>query len=469
MLDAVLAELARVVGAEHLSAAEADCLSVARDYSPLHCLGLLRGDAAPRPAAVVWPEAAGEVAAVLRILRREGIPVTVYGGGTGVVGGGVAAPGGVVLATRRLDGLSVDGHNLTARAGAGLIGQEYEDRLRAAGYTGGHAPQSMRASTVGGWLSCRAAGQFSTMYGKVEDTVLAIQAVLPDGTIIDQRVAPATAAGPPIEGLLIGAEGTLGVITAATLRIWPVPERSELLSFAWDNPRHCLECLRLLLRRGLAPAVLRLYDDQETGRNFADVRAAEGKWLLVAVCEGDAALVGLTGEALRRGAVEAGATDCGEGPAQHWLAHRFDVSLAASLLRRGLLVETIEVAGMWDQLGPLYAGMTAAIAGVEGTMAVSGHYSHFYPQGACLYLSLCGFPPEDDPAAYHRHVWEAAMGACLAAGGTISHHHGVGRVRQPYLEAERGGSLQLLRAVKGALDPAGLLNPGLLMGGEGRD
>lgn len=460
--EEVCAGLTMIVGPERVSTGLVERLAVARDFWPITCNWFLDGKVPNLPEAVVWPETNDEVAAILCLANRYRVPVTPFGEGSGVLGGAVAIRGGIILDLKRMNRvLALDEESLHVTVQAGLNGELYERWLNAAGYTGGHIPQSVRCSTVGGWLSCRAAGQFSTKYGKIEDIVAGLTAVLPTGEIVTSRAMPRASTGPRWEQLLIGGEGTLGVITEATLRVWPLPAARAKSSYAFADLAAALTAIRLILRRNIRPAVVRLYDDLETGRNFADTQAAEGRVMLVLICEGDERLVALEDEICRETALAHGGIACGTGPVDHWLATRFDVSASSHMIARGAVIDTIEVAAPWSHIGAVHRAAADAMMAIEGTLLASGHFSHVYPDGACLYITVCGFPPAstDD---YYQAVWRAAMRATLDNGGTISHHHGIGLQRAPYAADEHGEAMVVLRRIKAALDPLGILNPGKL-------
>lgn len=458
--DDLVHELEGCVGSSRVSTRWVDRLAVCRDSWPLAHAWFLKGEALAMPACVVWPENVEEVAAVLKTAGRNGVPVVPYGEGSGVVGGALAL-GGIVLDMKRMDRIKdINDIDLTVTAGAGTNGENLERALNAAGFTCGHIPQSGRCSTVGGWIAPRGTGQFSTRYGKIEDIVVGLEAVFPEGEIIRTRNFP-RATGPRIEQLLFGSEGTLGVVTEATLRIWPYPEKRVYRSFALPVMRAGLEAIRRILRRGVRPAVVRLYDDLETGRHFPDLKEAEGRCLLVFLMEGDPRVVEAENAVCASECLGAGGVDCGEGPVEHWLDTRFDVSLSPVFLRRGAMVDTIEISGPWHVVPQLYDEVTAGMMAVDGTLVASAHCSHAYPEGACLYITFCGFPP-GEVGRYYRDMWDAAMACSLRLGGSISHHHGIGIARSRWLESELGSGMAVLARIKEALDPQGIMNPGKL-------
>jgi alkyldihydroxyacetonephosphate synthase len=459
--EAFLREVEGVVGKGDLRTEEAELLSHSRDSWLLAGVRFLRGEPPVLPGAVAYPESTEEVSGLLRLCRLHGIPVVPYGGGTGVVGGALPCRGALVVDLKKMNRLlEVRGEDLLARVQAGMNGWRYEEELNRRGYTGGHLPQSLPSSTVGGWIAHRAAGQFSTRYGKIEDLVAGLEAVLPDGRIVRSRAVPRSATGPRLEQLMLGSEGTLGIVTEATLRIFPLPERRSLLSFLFPGVGEALEAARRILRRGFRPAVLRIYDEEEVGLHFRGV--VEGGVLALFLLEGDRRMVEAEEEAVREECLGRGGR---EARVRQGLKPRCSDPRAPVGQRGGGVVDTIEVAVLWSGAEGLYRGVRESLGRMEGMVHVSGHFSHFYPEGVCLYLTFAGFP--NDPEAFYWEAWERVMRLTLERGGTISHHHGVGVVRARWMGEELGEFLHVLRKIKGVLDPEGLMNPGKAGWGDG--
>jgi len=462
--EAFLREAEGLLGREDLRTEEAELLSHSRDAWFLAGIRFLRGEPPVLPGAVAYPESTEEVSRLLKLCYLHGVPVVPYGGGTGVVGGALPCRGALVVDLKKMNRLlEVREEDLLARVQAGMNGWRYEEELNRRGYTGGHIPQSLPSSTVGGWIAHRAAGQFSTRYGKIEDLVAGLEAVLPDGRIVRSRAVPRSATGPRLEQLMLGSEGTLGIVTEATLRIFPFPERRSFLSFLFRGVGEALEAARRILRRGFRPAVLRIYDEEEVGLYFHGV--VEGGVLALFLLEGDRRMVEAEEEAVREECLGRGGRWAGEEPVRHWLKTRFDVHLAQEVLRGGGVVDTIEVAVLWSGAEELYRRVRESLKEMEGMVHVSGHFSHFYPEGTCLYLTFAGFP--SDPEAFYWEAWERVMRLTLERGGTISHHHGVGLVRSRWMGEELGEFLSVLRELKRTLDPRNLLNPGKAGWGDG--
>jgi len=430
-----------------------------RDWWPLGMVWALDDQVASLAAAVVRPASAAEVRDVLTICDEARVPVTPAAGRSGVCGASVPVHGGVLLDLCGLAGIvDVDAVSLVADVRAGTFGDVLEDELRVShGVTVGHWPQSVALSTVGGWLACRGAGQYSTRYGKIEDIVEGLDVVLADGTVVHTGGVPRAAAGPDLTQVFVGSEGTLGVITGARLRVHPTPPAERRAAFGFPSFAAGLEACRSVLQRGATPAVLRLYDDIEGDRSFG---TGSGVHPLVVLDEGDASLVdavmSVVGEAC------ADAAPLGEDLVARWLEHRNDVSALEALIGRGYVVDTMEISARWRDLPAIYEATTAALRAVEGTLMASAHQSHAYGDGACLYFTFAGQPDATARESYYRAAWDAATTTVLALGGALSHHHGVGLNRARFVREALGAGADVLAALKTALDPHGILNPGKL-------
>jgi alkyldihydroxyacetonephosphate synthase len=288
--------------------------------------------------------------------------------------------------------------------------------------------------------------------------VTGLEVVLANGSVIRTGGAPRAAVGPDLNQVFVGSEGTLGVITEAVLRVHPVPPAERRGAFGFPSFLDGLDACRRVLRRGATPAVLRLYDEAEAKRNFE----VDDQNVLIVLDEAEPALVDAVMKIVDEECSGSSVTRLDDGLVERWLGHRNDVSALESLIRREIVVDTIEIAASWAALGPIYDDVLAAARAVEHTLVVSAHQSHAYTDGACLYFTFAGKPPVEDRDSYYVAVWDAATNAVLARGGALSHHHGVGLNRSRFVRQALGPAFDALVALKDALDPSGILNPGKL-------
>jgi alkyldihydroxyacetonephosphate synthase len=459
--------LARLAAICPTVTAEAALDDAARDWWPLALTWAVNGTVPARPAVVATPSTAAEVAAILAACNDARVPVTAAAGRSGVCGASVPVFGGVVLDLCGLAGIvDVDDASLLVDVLPGTFGDVFEEDLRGAhGLTLGHWPQSMALSTVGGWLACRGAGQYSTRYGKIEDMVVGLEVALADGRLIRTGGAgPRTATGPDLTQLFVGSEGTLGVITRARLRAHPVPIAERRAAYGFASFADGLDACRRILRRGATPAVIRLYDPTEAQRSFeADTNA------LLVLDEGDPAIIDAVMSIV---AEECGATKRVEelDPAivERWMGHRNDVSALPALVQRGIVLDTIEIAARWSALNAIYGEAVTGLMAIDGMLAASAHQSHSYGDGACLYFTWAARLPEGattggpETESVYIQAWDTVTRITLANGGALSHHHGVGLNRGRFMAEALGGAFDVLATVKTALDPHGILNPGKL-------
>jgi alkyldihydroxyacetonephosphate synthase len=445
------------------------------------------------PDAVVLPDGHQQVRAVLEACAAHGVAVVPFGGGTSVVGGVEPLRDGhdalIALDMRRLAGIEeLDRESRVVTVGAGMRGPELERRLAAEGLTLGHWPQSFEYVTLGGCAASRSAGQASSGYGSIAKMVLGLRMAAPAGDIALQAL-PASAAGPGLRELIVGSEGTLGVIDRVSLRVRRAPAQRVYEGVMFESFTAGVQALRTMAQEHAMPEIARLSDAAETRMSMAlagtgGLRGRLGRAYLSARGYGDGhagrciAIVGFEGEPgevkLRRGRALAlaranGGLPLGGSPGRAWLHGRFEAPyLRDDLLTYGVMVETLETATRWSNLERLHDAVTSAIEralGDEGTPGlVMCHVSHLYETGASLYFTLIARQRPGHEIEQWRAVKRAASEAIVAHGGTITHHHAVGRDHAPWLVREIGErGVAAIAALKAELDPAGIMNPGKLL------
>ncbi|MBP6513706.1 MAG: FAD-binding oxidoreductase [Steroidobacteraceae bacterium] len=460
-----LGELRAIVGAAHVLTAAPDLWVYCRDRSP-YAVFNVRNARVPTmlPSAVACPGSAGELAEVIRLTRRLHIPVIPFGAGSGVLGGTLPLQRELVIDLKRLNRIvDIDETDCTVTVEAGMNGAQFEAALNTRGLTAGHLPQSLHMSTVGGWAACRGAGQTSTRYGKIEDMVLGLEVVLPDGRLLRVRPVARRSTGPSIKDLFVGSEGAFGVITQVTLRAWRLPEARHGVVLGFPTLQDGFDALRKIMQAELRPAVVRLYDAGESA-NRSHGRAPFDTRPFLAVLEfcGSRRLAALERELALEICEAHGAVETDDAIYREWQSHRFQ-SFSVPWQARDYYVDTIEVTAPWSVLPALHAAATAAIASLGGGIDFGVHWSHVYSEGACQYMTIRLPPmPEDRALPLLRRAWDLLQGSSLAHGCSISHHHGVGMFRNPWLAAELEIGLELLQALKDHVDPESLFVAGKL-------
>ncbi|NYG54071.1 FAD-binding oxidoreductase [Nocardioides perillae] len=479
----LLDDLRAVVGEAHVLCDDATRRLRTRGKSTPDLLRARAGDLSDAPDAVVRPGDHDEVQAVLDWAVEHRVALVPFGGGTSVTGGLVARRDGLagvvsldLVRMKRL--VALDPVSRTATLEPGLRGPEAEALLAAEGFTLGHFPQSFEFASIGGFAATRSSGQSSAGYGRFDAMVVGLTAATPRGRL-DLGSSPANAAGPDLRQLLLGSEGALGVVTAVTVRVRPVPEEKAYEGWHWPSFEAGQTAMRTLAQAGQLPTVLRLSDEHETVLNLArpDAIGADGSegadgdgapgggCLMITGYEGTPAAVARRRDEVTEVLTALGGRRLGTDPGEAWTHGRFDAPyLRDSMLDAGVLVETMETATFWSRVPALYAAVRAALVASLGEQAiVLCHVSHVYETGCSLYFTVAA-PAGDAPLERWLAAKSAASDAMLDQGATITHHHAVGTDHKPWLAREVGPvGVELLRALKAAADPTGVLNPGVLV------
>ena len=487
---AMVDSLRAAVGDDHVSDARADRLAATGGAAFIDYARRRAGAVDDVPDLVVRPGSHDEVMRVLAIAGEHRVAVVPVGGGTSVVGGLRTDEPRIALALDRLGRLlHLDDVSGIATVGPAVTGPVLEALLQARGYTLGHLPQSWERATIGGYVATRSAGQASTGYGRSDDMVESLVVATPEGTLELGR-GPSTAAGPDLLGLMVGSEGAFGVITRVGLRVRHLPEHRVYDALVFPGFAEGVDAFRDAAQSRATADVMRLSDEAETATTLlmsgpsGIAGAALERYLRargVDLSSASLAIVGWEGtdrdlvrarraatwRALRRH----GAVSLGHGPGESWRRHRFDgPHLRDALMDQGYLVETLETATHWSGYLGLHGDVTAALRDSLGPRPgpyVMSHLSHAYETGASLYTTVIAVADRQDPAAQWQRAKSATSNALMAAGATITHHHAVGRDHAAWLPQEVGPlGMAILRATKSTVDPEGLLNPGVLFGGE---
>lgn len=521
------ADLEAIVGAQWVRTSFPDRLAYQNDCWPRGII-LSRGRRLDHhlPSAIVQPADEREVVALVDWAIQTGVPIVPYGAGSGVCGGAVADESSIVVDLKRLDQiLEIDPDNATLRAQPGIIGMDMERALNHAGWTMGHYPSSLYCSSLGGYLAARSAGQYSSRYGKIEDMVLSMRLVTGQAEVLDTAADPLRplvdethSARSDLNQIVVGSEGTLGLITECLMRIEPNPTRRRYRGFQFPRITPALEAIREIKQLGLRPTTVRLYDESDSlvssskkgdsnsaskpkapaliSRLASQARkilppgvdipfdelvdrisrkllgraighplllntAAEilpGHCMLVIGFEGNNDLVDLDAdyafEICRRYGI-----DLGPGPGEHWLQNRFNVSYKQSpLFDTGAFVDTMEVSTTWANLENLYENVRQAL---REHVFVMAHFSHVYPEGSSIYFTFAGFAPDlDSTLEKYTATWTAGLDAVAKSGASIAHHHGVGQSKAPWTKFDHLGGPAYFQALKDRFDPHRILNPG---------
>jgi len=454
-------------GDEQLKAASVDRF---KKYTAVH--GIYDG---PIPAAVVYPSSTAEVAAILRFAAENLVNVVPRTGRTATEGGlETVVEDSLVVDGSRMDAiLSIDPVDMMATTQCGVGLQELEDTLRAQGLTTGHSPQSKPLAQMGGLVATRSIGQFSTLYGGIEDLVVGLESVFPGGTVTRIKNVPRRAAGPDIRHVVIGSEGALCFITEVTVKLFRYqPENNRYFGFLVDDFGDGVAALRELITAGYRPSVCRVYSPEDARQHFADFY--QGKNVVVLVAEGPKGIADATAQAI--GELFAGRPHqrVDDGLIQQWFENlnwgqdKIDAEKAA-MLEHSHLGYTTEVSVNWSQVSELFDAVMSRIRSEfprAGDLTMLGaHSSHSYQTGTNLYFVYdytitCS--PRDEIEVYHKPLNAIIVTEALRLGGSMVHHHGIGKYRTPWVRQEHGSAYYLLSTLKQAFDPDGVMNAGTI-------
>lgn len=457
------AAMVGIVGPENVAADESTRREYAHDRLPFANYREREGKlAGVMPQMVVRPGNAEEVSKIVHMARQRKVQLIPFGNGSGVLGGTIPICEEVMVDLRRMDRITkLDVRNAMVTVEAGMNGADFEAELNAQGYSCGHLPQSLEISTVGGWAACRGGGQASSRFGKIEDIVMGLKAVMPDGSFVDIRPVSRRAVGPSLRDLMIGSEGTYGIITEVTLRIWKLPEIEHGVVLAFPTQQSALDAAREIMQAELRPTVARIYDRVESDERTENLKVFKDRPILaIFMFSGDARLVAVEEEISLEIATRHGAEP---GPSElfdHWKQNRY-VAYSQKWQAQGYYNDTIEVTGKWSEIPAMYETMSRAVRAICPEVHFGAHWSHIYPEGACQYMTI-RLPQMDQDKALplHDRMWDAIQSLTLDHDGSISHHHGVGVFRNRWLERELGGGLSVLQQIKDVIDPDNLFNPG---------
>ncbi len=419
----------------------------------------------PAPGCVVCPRNTQDVQDVVRFASEHGIALVPFGLGSGVCGGVVGDPETILLDMGDMNQmLFIDEENMLASFEAGFNGLAAEEAVAEKGLTIGNWPQSIAISSVGGWVSTRASGQFSTAYGNVEDVLYSMDVVLPNGDLVTLGKAPRAAAGPDLRHVIMGAEGTMGIVTSVTFSLRRQPEHRAYTAFYADTMERGFKAQRAIMCADWRPVVMRQYDLPEVQRLFGSYTKDEN-CLLIMVHEGPKSRVEAELVAVKSIVTEQGLLEADPEASKGWLGHRNTVPDWTDLFKMGLIADTIEISGTWSDIGKIYNDAVAALKSVPGVLNASAHSSHVYRSGINLYFTFAGMIGENEATEeFYFQCWDKVLEATAAAGGGIAHHHGSGRIRKNYLHHDLGeNGVALLWSLKSAIDPKDIMNPGNLL------
>lgn len=465
--------LEKIVAKEQVLTDEETILESSKDYIGFRIYQRADGkNFVPRACCVVRPKSTKEVSEILAFLNENNVDVTPRTGGSSVTQSIEPVAGGVILDGSSMNEiLELNETNMTVTVRCGTPLEYLENYVNERGFTTGHFPQSLPMAHVGGLVATRSIGQFSTLYGGIEDLVVGLEAVLADGEVVRIKNVPRRSCGPDLRHLFIGSEGMLGFITEVTLKLFRFrPDERWMRAYGVKDMKTGLAMIRAIIADGYKPAVVRLHDAEEVLMVLGMQQVVpEGQALLMFICEGPRAIADATGAGIEKHAKEFEAVDIGEKPLQSWLVTRNDVCDTLDnkgYYKMGAIADTCEISANWDEIGNIYDAVKERLFDeIEDMAYAGGHASHSYMQGTNIYFTFALMEENGAEAAQqdYMNVIRVIMEETLKRGGSIAHHHGSGKYRTRWMPEEHGSSYTLMYKLKEALDPKGIMNKGVLL------
>ncbi len=463
MNDMVRTELEDAVGVENVSVALSDRMTYGVDYFWIGRMWADRGQTPPMPDWIVRPGSSQEVSKVLKIANYYKIPVNIWGGGSGSQGGALPMAGGIMLDMKRMNHLiEIDEVSRVITAEAGMIFQQLEWYANEKGYSCQHIPSCLTCGTIGGALGHRGIGIMSTKYGKIDDQCVSMEVVLPNGDIINTLPVPKHAAGPDLNQIFIGSEGTLGVITKATFKLFEQPESRKHRAFLFPDMHSGLMAGRDLMQK-VKPSILRFFDEAETVSIIKKILGFEKKGCFMNVTlEGLEKVVDIEMDIVTGICTKWGAQDLGSEYGEKWYQNRITFFYPGHIMDIPQMFGTMDTVARFDKIEEIYWAMKHAIEDNFPGVRFIAHCSHWYEWGTMIYdRFIMDHPPEDPEEAIrlHNQIWNAGVRAAMEHGGVINDHHGIGLKLSRLMKEQYGPAMQVLEGLKKSLDPNGIMNP----------
>lgn len=461
-MNTICFELEDAVGRDNVSVRTADKIVHSMDYFWLPRMYVDNGNLPPLADFIVYPGSAEEVSKVLVIANYYKIPVYPWGGGSGSQGGALPVKGGILLDTKRMNHvLDFDEKSMTVTVETGMIFTQLEWYANERGYSLMHFPSSINCGTVGGFLAHNGIGVLSTKYGKIDDQCLSLEVVIPNGQTLKTSPVPKHSSGPNLTAMFIGSEGTLGVITKATFKLFKLPEVRKFRAFLFKSVEDGVNAGRDLVHQ-VKPSIIRLYDEAETVSLIRKVIgfAKPGAFMNVAI-EGAADDVELEEKHMLEIAEKYGAEDLGSDYGEKWWDSRLTFFYPDKCLDFPLMYGTMDTVATYSNIEKIYWAMKKEVEKFEGVRFIA-HFSHWYEWGCMMYdRFIMDNPPEDPDEAFrlHNEIWSAGVRAALENGGVINDHHGVGIKLGRLMKEQYGPSMIVFEGLKKTLDPNGIMNP----------
>lgn len=465
MQEMIFSELRDIVGSEDISTALSDKVTYSVDYYWVSELWHDRMQKSPEADFILHPESAEEVSRILKIANNYKIPVTPWGGGSGSQGGALPICGGIILDTKKMDKIhKIDMDSLTVTVDTGIIMQHLEWELEKKGISTMHIPASIYCATLGGFLAHRGTGVLSTKYGKIEDMIVSMEVVLPDGKIINTLPVPRHASGPDLNQIFMGTEGTLGVITKATLKVHHIPPERKFQAFIFKDLHSGMEAGKNIMLKRLQPCTIRLYDEAETQKLIKRVLGIDRKGAyLVFGFDGEKEMVDYQMKFACQICKQQKCEDLGGDMGEEWWTNRYKFFFPPYMFKLPQAFGTLDTVATFSNIEKVYWAMKNTVEKNFPEAVFIGHFSHWYEWGCMLYARfIIDHPPQDPHQAIdlYNRIWDMSLRAAMKEGGVLNEHHGIGLKLGRLMKELYGDAFSVIEKLKESLDPNNIMNPG---------
>jgi alkyldihydroxyacetonephosphate synthase len=463
MTTMILSELEDVVGPENVSVRESDKIVTAVDLFWIPRMWADRGEYPATADVIVRPGSTEEVSKVLVIANYYKIPVTAWGGGSGSQGGALAVAGGIILDTKRMNRvIEYNPDSMTVTAETGINFQQLEWYANEHGHSLMHYPSSLTCGTLGGFIAHNGIGVLSTKYGKIDDMCLSMEVALPNGDVIRTLPVPKHSSGPDLNAIFLGSEGTLGIVTQATFKLFDIPEVRKFRAFLFNDLTTGIAVGREILKK-MKPSIMRLYDETETVSIIKKILGVDKKGVFMNLAlEGIREVVEIEERVMLAICEKFGGQDLGPEYGEKWWDSRVTFFYPPHALDLPWMHGTMDSVATFSNIEKVYWAMKRAVEGNFENVRFIAHFSHWYDWGCIIYdRFIIEQPPQDPQEALrlHNRIWNAGVRAALANGGVVNDHHGVGLKLGRLMKEQYGSTMQVLEGLKKTLDPNGILNP----------
>lgn len=463
MADMICSELEDIVGSDYVSTRKSETSVYGVDYFWVSRMWADKGMEPPRADYIVRPDSAEQVSRILKVANYYKIPVQTWGGGSGSQGGAMPMAGGILLDTKRMNRLiEIDEYSMTITAETGMIFQTLENYANEKGYSLMHYPSCLTCSTIGGALAHRGIGILSTKYGKIDDMCISMEVVLPNGDIINTLPVPKHAAGPDLNQIFIGSEGTLGIMTKATFQLFEMPAVRKHRAFLFKNIHDGFQAGRDIIQKA-KPSIMRLYDEAETVSIIKKVLGVDKKGAFMNITyEGDRDIVAIEEKQILEICRKYGGEDLGSEWGEKWYENRITFFYPGNIMDIPQMYGTMDTVCTYKNVEKIYWAMKNAIESNFPGVRFIAHFSHWYQWGTMIYDRFIMDDPPSDPSEairLHNKIWNTGVRAAMENGGVINDHHGIGLKLGRLMKEQYGPAMQVFDALKKGLDPNGIMNP----------